>query len=40
MQGCEKLVMSKLLVEHSNRRIYNVDKHAGVVSGTLEFVLV
>ncbi len=27
----EKLVISKLLVEGSNRRIYNVDRHAGVV---------
>mmetsp|Transcript_36135 Transcript_36135/g.80415 ORF Transcript_36135/g.80415 Transcript_36135/m.80415 type:complete len:250 (-) Transcript_36135:623-1372(-) len=25
----EKLIISKLLVEGSNRRIYNVDKHAG-----------
>ena len=29
----EKLIISKLLVEGSNRRIYNVDRHAGVVSG-------
>ena len=28
----EKLIISKLLVEGSNRRIYNVDRHAGVVS--------
>jgi 20S proteasome subunit alpha 7 len=27
----EKLIVSKLLVEGSNRRIYNVDRHAGVV---------
>lgn len=27
----EKLILSKLLVEGSNRRIYNVDRHAGVV---------
>lgn len=32
----EKLVISKLLVEHSNRRIFNVDKHAGMaVAGLL-----
>ena len=31
-QGVEKLIVSKLLVEGSNRRIYNVDRHAGMVS--------
>jgi len=32
----EKLVVSKLLVENSNRRIFNVDRHAGMaVSGLL-----
>lgn len=25
--------MSKLLVERSSRRIHNIDRHAGVVSG-------
>ena len=29
----EKLVISKLLVEGSNRRIYNADRHVGVVRG-------
>lgn len=28
----EKLVVSKLLVERSSRRIHNVDRHAGIVS--------
>uniref|UniRef100_A0A7S0WL28 Proteasome subunit alpha type-3 n=1 Tax=Chlamydomonas leiostraca TaxID=1034604 RepID=A0A7S0WL28_9CHLO len=27
--GVEKVVVSKLLVENSNRRVYNVDRHAG-----------
>ena len=29
--GVEKLVVSKMLVEGSNRRIFNVDKHVGMV---------
>ena len=32
VQAVEKLVVSKLLVENSNRRIFNVDRHAGMVS--------
>lgn len=32
MQASETLVLSKLLVEGSNRRIYHVDRHAGAVS--------
>ncbi|GIL76213.1 hypothetical protein Vretifemale_5708 [Volvox reticuliferus] len=28
--ACEKLVLSKLLVEGSNRRIHNIDRHVGV----------
>jgi len=32
LQAVEKLVLSKLLVEGSNRRIFNVDHHAGMVS--------
>lgn len=32
LQAVEKLVVSKLLVEGSNRRIYNVDYHMGMVS--------
>lgn len=32
-QASETLVLSKLLVEGSNRRIYHVDRHAGAVSG-------
>eukprot|EP00955_Chlamydomonas_euryale_P063970 358826-Chlamydomonas_euryale.AAC.12 len=35
----EKLVLSKLLVEGSNKRIYNVDKHAGMVSGLVARLL-
>mmetsp|Transcript_1332 Transcript_1332/g.3616 ORF Transcript_1332/g.3616 Transcript_1332/m.3616 type:complete len:250 (-) Transcript_1332:101-850(-) len=31
----EKLVLSKLLVEGSNKRIYNVDKHAGMATAGL-----
>lgn len=31
----EKLVISKLLVEGSNKRIFNVDKHAGVATAGL-----
>lgn len=31
----EKLIISKLLVEGSNRRIYNVDRHAGVATSGL-----
>lgn len=31
-QGVEKVIVSKLLVDNSNRRIYNVDRHAGAVS--------
>lgn len=30
-QGVEKLIVSKLLVENSNRRIFNVERHAGAV---------
>ena len=29
--GAEKLITSNLLVEGTNRRIYNVDKHLGCV---------
>lgn len=32
MQAVEKLIVSKLLVEGSNKRIYNVDHHVGMVS--------
>lgn len=31
-QAVEKLVMSKLLVEGSNKRIFNIDHHVGMVS--------
>lgn len=31
----EKLIVSKLLVEGSNRRIYNVDRHAGAATAGL-----
>jgi hypothetical protein len=34
LQGVEKLIISKLLVEGSNRRIYTVDRHAGAVSAS------
>lgn len=30
MQGAEKLVISKMLEEHSNRRTFPVDRHVGV----------
>lgn len=30
--GTEKLILSKMLVKKSNRRIMNVDKHCGIVS--------
>ena len=30
-QGVEKTILSKMLVEGSNRRTYAVDRHAGVV---------
>lgn len=33
--ACEKLVISKLLVDGSNRRIYNADRHAGVATAGL-----
>ena len=33
----EKLVISKLLVEGSNRRIYNADRHVGVVRTALNW---
>eukprot|EP00983_Pelagomonas_calceolata_P066707 1149167-Pelagomonas_calceolata.AAC.2 len=33
--GVEKLIVSKLLVEGSNRRIFNVDRHAGMAVGGL-----
>ena len=39
MQAIEKIVISRLLVENSNRRIFNVDRHAGMVSIVL-FVMV
>ena len=39
-QGVEKLVMSKMMVPHSNRRIYTVDKHAGIVRAFLLALLV
>jgi hypothetical protein len=32
VQAVEKLVLSKLLVAGTNRRIHTVDRHAGVVS--------
>ncbi len=32
LQGAEKLIISKMLVENSNRRTFPVDRHAGVVS--------
>lgn len=32
VQAVEKLIVSKLLVEGSNKRIYNVDQHVGMVS--------
>jgi hypothetical protein len=32
VQGVEKTIVSKMLVEGSNRRTYAVDRHAGVVS--------
>lgn len=32
LQAVEKLIVSKLLVEGSNKRIYNVDHHVGMVS--------
>lgn len=35
MQGVEKLVVSKLLVEGSGKRIYHVDRHAGAVSACI-----
>jgi hypothetical protein len=34
LQAVEKLVLSKLLVEGSNRRIFNIDHHAGMVSSS------
>jgi hypothetical protein len=37
MQGVEKIIISQLLVEGSNRRIYNVDRHAGMVSAVAHF---
>lgn len=30
VQGAEKSIISKMLVEHSNRRTFPVDRHAGV----------
>ena len=30
LQGAEKLIISKMLVENSNRRTFPVDRHAGV----------
>lgn len=35
VMGLEKPIISKLLVEGSNRRIYNVDKHAGIATAGL-----
>uniref|UniRef100_A0A7S3VKX5 Proteasome subunit alpha type-3 n=1 Tax=Dunaliella tertiolecta TaxID=3047 RepID=A0A7S3VKX5_DUNTE len=35
VMGVEKLIVSKLLVEGSNRRIFNVDRHAGMAVGGL-----
>jgi len=32
LQGVEKLISSKMLLEGSNRRIHAVDRHAGMVS--------
>ncbi len=29
--GAEKLLVSKLLIEGTNRRIHNVDSHIGLV---------
>lgn len=31
--GAEKLVMSKLLIERTNKRIFNVDRSIGMVVG-------
>lgn len=33
--GVEKPVLSKMLVEGSNRKVFAVDRHAGMVSGGL-----
>lgn len=35
VMGLEKPVISKLLVEGSNRRVYSVDKHAGIATAGL-----
>jgi hypothetical protein len=32
LQGVEKTIVSKMLVDGSNRRTYAVDRHAGIVS--------
>jgi 20S proteasome subunit alpha 7 len=31
VMGVEKLIISKMLEPGSNRRVYHVDKHAGLV---------
>ena len=31
--GAEKQVFSKLLIDHTNKRIYNVDRAIGLVIG-------
>lgn len=38
MFGVEKLVLSKLYEEGSNKRIFNVDRHVGMVR-TLELAI-
>ena len=35
LQGAEKTILSKMLVEGSNKRTYAMDRHAGVVSPLL-----
>lgn len=37
--GVEKLVLSKLYEEGSNKRLFNVDRHVGMVSWYLLFSL-
>ena len=37
-QGVEKLIVSKMLVEGSNRRIHAVDRHAGLVNNFLSLL--
>ena len=39
IMGVEKLLLSRMLVPGTNRRLHNVDRHLGIVRGRLAYVV-